>query len=115
MAAQKDIWDRIELGLRAKGLENFQVRKVKGHAKDKGEEEGEEERYERIWNDAADKLANSCAVNLIDAEGKRIRIEADKKRSLVGRIQKMMIDIFLKRIEAQRNRGQRGGGTHYRQ
>ena len=42
----------------------------------------------RLWNDAVDKLANSCAVNLIDAERKRFRIEADKKRSLVGRIQK---------------------------
>ena len=48
MTAQKDIWNRIELGLRAKGLENFQVRKVKGHAKDKGEDEQEEARYEAV-------------------------------------------------------------------
>ena len=72
MTAQKDIWNRIELGLRAKGLNKFQVRKVKGHAKQENTQKGIIIEGEDYFNGKADGLA------ILDAEQDRHHISTRK-------------------------------------
>ena len=58
MKGHKDLWRRIELGINAKGKENFAVKKVKGHMKEKECKGNEQLLEEKRRNDKADELAD---------------------------------------------------------
>ena len=97
MKMHKDLWDRMQRGIRAKGKEAFKVKKVKGHAK-LSECEGDERALEeRRRNNQADEMARTMAAACIDDEGKRIREEAKARMIIVGKLQRMMIEIGIKR------------------
>ena len=60
--------------------------------------EGDERALEeRRRNNQADEMARTMAAACIDDEGKRIREEAKARMIIVGKLQRMMIEIGIKR------------------
>ena len=98
MKGHRDLWRRIELGINAKGKENFAVKKVKGHMKEKECKGNEQLLEEKRRNDKADELAVKAAE---DAEvSKKLTAVSKQERKLVRDIQRMMVDIALQRYQA---------------
>ena len=98
MKGHKDLWQRIEIGVNAKGHNNFAVKKVKGHMK-KEECHGDEQLLEeKKRNDKADELAVKAAEEAKVA--KKVLAVSKQERRLIRDIQRMMVDIALERYEA---------------
>ena len=99
MTKHRDLWDRIEWGIRVRGRENFRVRKVMGHA-----DAASCGLDERLWeekrrNDKADELATGKAEECVDDEGRRVREEQRQRRRMIGKVQEIMIQIMQERYK----------------
>ena len=105
--SHRDLWKRIEAALKAKGLANHKVEKVKAHqSKQMRGKETAEEASKRRRNEEADKRAVEAAAR--NAPPSQL---AEKRKKAVQngkRIQEMMLKILEKRGELMKAWGQDG-------
>ena len=102
MTAHVDQWQRIEGGMKAKGLENFASQKVEGHAEWKDCEGNEDKIEKKNRNDQADELAVKGAKAHQINETKMKTFAAERR--VARDIQKMWIEILDKRYEEIRSK-----------
>ena len=91
----KDLWQEVDALLEQKGMDNFMISKVKGHASWKDVRNGTATREDKLGNDAADRLAREgAASHALSPE----YVQQAKARLMVAReVQAMMIEIVAAR------------------
>ena len=97
MKAHKDLWGRIQEGIKAKGREQFEVEKVRGHATHEDVGDDEELMEKKRRNDEADKLAVQGAAS--HAADPVVRAMQKHEASRIQDIQRMMVDVAKERYK----------------